>query len=141
MVASPRIHRRHLLGLPDPLERVARKSVCPGGWRLEAGRYGDMIELLACARMKWWHWHRFGAEALARQGAWDAAIAYADGCRAAIRAPKILSGGGVDVPARHPRCSMPNRISVCVSALPRVPEPRLPASVVLLVTLPDLPVV
>jgi hypothetical protein len=49
---------------------------------LEAGRYGDMIELLACARMKWWHWHRFGAEALARQGAWDAAIAYADGCRA-----------------------------------------------------------
>jgi hypothetical protein len=42
--------------------------------------------------------------------------------------------------SRHPRCSMPNRISVCVSALPRVPEPRLPASVVLLVTLPDLPV-
>jgi hypothetical protein len=50
---------------------------------LEAGRYGDLIELLACARMKWWHWHRFGAEALARQGAWDAAIAYADGCRTA----------------------------------------------------------
>jgi hypothetical protein len=49
---------------------------------LEAGRYGDLIELLACARMKWWHWHHFGAEALARQGAWDAAIAYADGCRA-----------------------------------------------------------
>ncbi|HJY47246.1 MAG TPA: hypothetical protein VJ349_01145 [Stellaceae bacterium] len=50
---------------------------------LEAGRYGDMIELLACARMKWWYWHRFGAEALVRQGAWDAAIAYADGCRTA----------------------------------------------------------
>jgi hypothetical protein len=48
---------------------------------LEAGRYGDLIELLACAPMKWWHWHRFGAEALARQGAWDAAIAYAEGCR------------------------------------------------------------
>jgi hypothetical protein len=48
---------------------------------LEAGRYGDLIELLACARMRWWHWHRFGAEALARQGVWDAAIAYADGCR------------------------------------------------------------
>lgn len=31
--------------------------------------------------MKWWHWHCFGAEALARQGAWDAAIAYAEGCR------------------------------------------------------------
>jgi hypothetical protein len=50
---------------------------------LEAGRYGDLIELLACARMKWWYWHRFGAEALARQGAWDATIAYADGCRTA----------------------------------------------------------
>jgi hypothetical protein len=48
---------------------------------LEAGRYGDLIELLACAPMKWWHWHRFGAEALARQGAWDTAIAYAEGCR------------------------------------------------------------
>jgi hypothetical protein len=32
--------------------------------------------------MKWWYWHRFGAEALARQGAWDAAIAYSDSCRA-----------------------------------------------------------
>src|SRR5580700_3165845 len=50
---------------------------------LEAGRYGDLIELLACARMKWWYWHRFGAEALVRQGAWGAAIAYADGCRTA----------------------------------------------------------
>ena len=48
---------------------------------LESGRYGDLIELLACARMKWWHWHCFGAEALARQGASDAAIAYAEGCR------------------------------------------------------------
>jgi hypothetical protein len=48
---------------------------------LEAGRYDDLIELLACARMRWWHWHRFGAEALARQRAWDAAVAYADGCR------------------------------------------------------------
>jgi len=48
---------------------------------LETGRYGDLIELLACARMRWWHWHRFGAEALARQGEWDAAIAYAVGCR------------------------------------------------------------
>jgi hypothetical protein len=48
---------------------------------LETGRYGDLIELLACARMRWWHWHRFGAEALARRGMWDAAIAYADACR------------------------------------------------------------
>jgi hypothetical protein len=48
---------------------------------LEMGRYGDLIELLACAPMKWWHWHRFAAEALARTGVADAAIAYTDGCR------------------------------------------------------------
>jgi hypothetical protein len=42
--------------------------------------------------------------------------------------------------SRHPRCSMLNGISVCVSALPRVPEPRLAASVLLVVTLPNLPV-
>jgi hypothetical protein len=59
---------------------------------LEAGRYGDLIELLACTRMKWWHWHRFGAEALVRQGAWDAAIAYADGCRS----PQGYDDHGID---------------------------------------------
>jgi hypothetical protein len=26
---------------------------------LEARRYGDLIELLAGARMRWWHWHPF----------------------------------------------------------------------------------
>ena len=41
---------------------------------------------------------------------------------------------------QHPRCSMPNGISVCVSALPWVPEPHLPALELPLVTLPDLPV-
>ena len=40
--------------------------------------------------------------------------------------------------SRHPQCSMPNGISVYLSALPRVPEPSLPASVLLLVTLPGL---
>jgi len=44
---------------------------------LEIGRYGDLIELLACAAAKWWHWHRFAAEALARTGMADAAIACA----------------------------------------------------------------
>jgi hypothetical protein len=48
---------------------------------LETVRYDDLMELLACARTRWWHWHRFGAEALARQGMWDAAIAYAEACR------------------------------------------------------------
>ena len=42
--------------------------------------------------------------------------------------------------SRHQRCSMPNGISVCVSALPRVPEPSLPASELLLATLPSLSV-
>jgi hypothetical protein len=48
---------------------------------LELGRYDELLELLGCARMRWWHWHRFGAKALARRGIWDAAIAYAEACR------------------------------------------------------------
>lgn len=48
---------------------------------LEAGRYGELQELLAIRRVKFWSWHRFGAEALARQGLWEAAIAYAVGAR------------------------------------------------------------
>jgi hypothetical protein len=59
---------------------VAGTAICLSSL-LEAGRYGELSELLACARIRSWHWHRFGAEALARQGAWDAAVAYADGCR------------------------------------------------------------
>ena len=48
---------------------------------LETGRYDDLIELLAGARVRWWHWHCFGVEALARREMWDAAIAYAEGCQ------------------------------------------------------------
>ena len=59
---------------------VAGTAICLS-CLLEAGRYGDLIELLACTRTRWWHWHCFGAEPLARQGACDAAIAYAEGCR------------------------------------------------------------
>ena len=76
VVASPRIPPRAARAAWAGCAQICLSCL------LEAGRYGDMIELLACVRMKWWHWHRFGAEALARQGAWDAAIAYADGCRA-----------------------------------------------------------
>ena len=54
---------------------------------LEVGRYGDLLALLGDARRKSWGWHRFGAEALARQGMWDAAIAYAEGCRDTRLAP------------------------------------------------------
>jgi hypothetical protein len=74
-----------------PMIRRAWIDEPPGGYvigaticfscLLELGRYGDLIELLACSPMKWWGDHQFGAEALARQGLWDAAIAYAEGCR------------------------------------------------------------
>ena len=48
---------------------------------LEAGRYDELQELLATRRTKFWSWHRFGAEALVRQGLWEAAIAFAEGVR------------------------------------------------------------
>ena len=49
--------------------------------QLEAGRYDELQELLATRRTKFWSWHRFGPEALVRQGLWEAAIAFAEGVR------------------------------------------------------------
>jgi hypothetical protein len=76
--------------LHDMIRRVWTEEP-PGGYvsgtticlscLLETGRYDDLMKLLGCARTRWWHWHRFGAEALARQGMWDAAITYAESCR------------------------------------------------------------
>ena len=93
---------------------------------LEAGRYGDLVELLACTRMKWWHWHRFGAEALVRQGAWDAAIAYADGCRSpqgyddrgiiGLGEPPVISPGAAISNA------VANAIGVRVPNIPLTPD-------------------
>jgi hypothetical protein len=82
---------RHVWVEEPPGGHVIGTAICLA-CLLEAGRYGDLIELLACTRMKWWHWHRFGAEALVRQGAWDAAIAYADGCRS----PQGYDDHGID---------------------------------------------
>lgn len=48
---------------------------------LELGRYDELQELLAIRRLKFWPWHRFGAEALLRQGLWESAIAYAEATR------------------------------------------------------------
>src|SRR3954466_16175264 len=48
---------------------------------LEAGRYTELQDLLAIQRMRFWSWHRFGAEALLRQGLWEAAIAHAEATR------------------------------------------------------------
>lgn len=48
---------------------------------LERGRYDELQELLAAHGIKFWPYHRFGAEALVRQGLWEAAIAFAEAAR------------------------------------------------------------
>ena len=50
---------------------------------LEAGRYEELLDLLTNARNRFWSDQRFGAEALTRQGHYDAALAFADACRRA----------------------------------------------------------
>ncbi|WP_431858743.1 hypothetical protein [Azospirillum sp.] len=74
-----------------PSLRRVWSSSTPGGYvvggtiglscLLEVGRYDDLMDLLGASRRRFWSDHRFGAEALARQGLLDAAIAYAEGCR------------------------------------------------------------
>jgi hypothetical protein len=64
----------------ETFQHVIGTSICLSSL-LEAGRYDELAELLATRRMKFWSWHRFGAEALVRQGLWEAAIAYAEGVR------------------------------------------------------------
>lgn len=48
---------------------------------LEVGRYDTLLEVLRLPGARFWSDQRFGAEALARQGLYDAALAYADRCR------------------------------------------------------------
>ncbi len=48
---------------------------------LERGRYDELQELLAIHRRKFWPWHKYGAEALVRQGMWEAARAFAEDAR------------------------------------------------------------
>ena len=57
------------------------RSASRASWRL-AG-YDELMELLGHARHRFWSDQRFGAEALARQGHYDAALAFADACRKA----------------------------------------------------------
>jgi hypothetical protein len=45
---------------------------------LEAGRYDELLALLAVKKTRLWFDHKFGAEALLRQGREDDALAYAD---------------------------------------------------------------
>ena len=67
-------------------EYVAGTAICLS-CLLEAGRYSDLQELLAIRRTKFWSWHRFGAEALVRQGLWEAAIAFAESVRDTANSP------------------------------------------------------
>jgi hypothetical protein len=50
---------------------------------LEVGRYGELLNLLGHKGHRFWPRQRFGAEALARQGDYDAALAFAEACRRA----------------------------------------------------------
>jgi hypothetical protein len=61
-------------------QHVIGTSVCLS-CLLEGGRYDELHELLATRRMKSWSSHRFGAEALVRQGLWEGAIAFAEAVR------------------------------------------------------------
>ena len=61
-------------------QHVIGTSICLS-CLLEGGRYDELQELLATRRMKFWSWHKFGAEALVRQGLWEAAIAFAEAAR------------------------------------------------------------
>ena len=67
-------------------EYVAGTAICLS-CLLEAGRYAELQELLATRRSKFWSWHRFGAEALVRQGLWEAAIAFAESVRDTANSP------------------------------------------------------
>jgi hypothetical protein len=61
-------------------QHVIGTSICLS-CLLEGGRYDELHELLATRRMKSWSSHRFGAEALVRQGLWEGAIAFAEAVR------------------------------------------------------------
>jgi hypothetical protein len=77
---------RHVWTDQKPGGYVRGTAICLSSL-LEVGRYADLLELLSATPPKWWWWHRFGAEALARQGLYQAAIAYAEECRDPTLAP------------------------------------------------------
>ncbi len=63
-----------------PGEHVRGAAICLSAL-LASGRDDELFRLLAYPTRKAWHYHQFGAEALARKGLPDAAIAYAEACR------------------------------------------------------------
>lgn len=48
---------------------------------LAAGRYDDLLALLKKERHPWWHYRRYGVEALLKLGRKQDALRYAEGCR------------------------------------------------------------
>ena len=64
----------------ERFQHVIGTSICLS-CLLEAGRYMELQNLLAVRRIRFWSWDRFGAEALVRQGRWEAAIANAEAAR------------------------------------------------------------
>lgn len=61
-------------------EYVTGTSICLS-CLLEAGRYAELQELLTIRQTRFWSWDRYGAEALVRQGLWEAAIGNAEAAR------------------------------------------------------------
>lgn len=64
----------------DTFSHVSGTSICLS-CLLELGRYNDLQELLGVRRVKFWPYHKYGAQALVRQGLWEAAIAFAEAAR------------------------------------------------------------
>ena len=84
---------RRAWAVRNGFEYVAGTAICLS-CLLEAGRYAELQELLATRRSKFWSWHRFGAEALVRQGLWEAAIDFAEGVRDTANSP--YEDGSID---------------------------------------------
>jgi hypothetical protein len=64
----------------ETFSHVAGTSICLS-CLLELGRYDDLQELLGIRRVKFWPYHRYGAEALVRQGLWEGVIVFAEAAR------------------------------------------------------------
>ncbi len=65
---------------PRPGNMVTGSSLCLSSL-LAAGRHQDLWNLLAMARFPFWHYRKFGVEALVRESRWDDALAYAEATR------------------------------------------------------------
>ena len=94
---------------PSPGSYVTGDCVCLSSL-LAAGRHRELLELLALERFPFWHYRKFGMQALLSDGRLDDAIAYAEASRglnqpdAAIDAACekiLLASGRVDEAGTH----------------------------------------